>query len=98
MRRVSKHSKMTSAIVDYGMVMHKNKLMAYAIMHRLGTNLESYFELMDRRMYKKSVFDLGTSVLSMLEAAHKAGYVYNDLKLDNILIGYGQKLPKPDKK
>ena len=25
---------------------------------------------------------------------HRAGFVYNDLKLDNIMIGYNESLPK----
>lgn len=31
-------------------------------------------------------------MLSTLEATHNAGYIYNDLKLDNLMIGFGQKL------
>jgi len=29
----------------------------------------------------------------MLEKIHVSGFIYNDLKLENILLGYGQKLP-----
>jgi len=29
-----------------------------------------------------------------LKIIHDAGYVYNDVKLDNIMTGYNQKLPK----
>ena len=30
----------------------------------------------------------------MLEGVHNAGYAYNDLKLDNIMVGFNSKLPK----
>lgn len=30
----------------------------------------------------------------MIEKIHQAGYTYNDLKLDNLLIGFKDKLPK----
>ncbi len=30
----------------------------------------------------------------MLESVHAAGYIYNDLKLDNIMVGFKNKLPK----
>ena len=28
----------------------------------------------------------------MIEYVHDAGYIYNDLKLDNILVGYNDKV------
>ena len=39
-----------------------------------------------------SIFHLGLKMLNILELIHKSGLVYNDLKPDNILIGYGQSL------
>ena len=44
-------------------------------------------------MSKKSVYDFGLRVLELLETIHAAGYTYNDLKLENILVGNGDKLP-----
>lgn len=32
-------------------------------------------------------------MLSIFEQIHSQGYIYNDLKLDNLLIGYKDKLP-----
>jgi serine/threonine protein kinase len=31
--------------------------------------------------------------LKILEKVHQSGYIYGDLKLDNILVGEGQTLP-----
>ena len=64
------------------------------IMQRYGKNLENYFACINCRMSKISVASLGLSVLNCLEKVHKAGFVYNDLKLDNIMAGFGQKLPE----
>jgi serine/threonine protein kinase len=63
------------------------------IMPRYGNNLENYFASQSCRLSKISVASLGLSVLNCLEKVHKAGFVYNDLKLDNIMVGFGQKLP-----
>lgn len=37
---------------------------------------------------------MGLRLLDILEVIHKSGIVYNDLKLDNILLGQGQFLPR----
>lgn len=64
------------------------------IMPRYGNNIEIYFTHLNCRLSQISVASLGLSVLKCLEKVHKAGYVYNDLKLDNIMVGFGQKLPQ----
>ena len=64
------------------------------IIPRYGNNLENYFASINCRLSKISVASLGLSVLSCFEKVHKAGFVYNDLKLDNIMVGFGQKLPE----
>jgi casein kinase 1 len=43
-------------------------------------------------MSRASVLDVGIAILMCLEATHKAGYVFNDLKLDNLMVGLNQKL------
>lgn len=37
--------------------------------------------------------DLGIAIINVLEQIHNAGYIYNDLKLDNILVDLNQSLP-----
>lgn len=32
---------------------------------------------------------LGIQLINILESIHQAGYVYNDLKLDNLMLDYG---------
>ena len=43
----------------------------------------------------ESIFHLGIKLIDILQLIHHSGYVFNDLKPDNILIGFGQVLPHP---
>ena len=69
-------------------------LLVYFVMPRYGQNLQKILVERNLEMSKASVFDLGLSLLDRLEIIHNSGFVYNDLKPDNILIGYRQQLPK----
>ena len=35
------------------------------------------------------------AMLHNLEVTHNAGYIYNDLKLDNLLVGFREPVKKP---
>lgn len=65
------------------------KLMSYLVMPRYGINLESLFQCRNNQFSKESTYFLGIQLLNMLQQVHEAGYVYNDLKLDNLLLNYG---------
>ena len=62
-------------------------------MPRLGVNLEQYFEAMCNIIPEVSVYSLGIKIISLLECVHETGFVFNDLKLDNLMIGYLDQLP-----
>ena len=49
---------------------------------------------MNYQLSPKSVYQLGIQLLDIYQEIHSAGYTYNDLKLDNILVGdrHGQNL------
>jgi len=40
------------------------------------------------------VYHLGAKLVELLQVIHKAGYIYNDLKPDNILLGYNEQPPQ----
>ena len=61
-------------------------------MPRLGQDLETYFVSCGKKMSKSSAYQLGIHIVTMLEQIHSAGYVYNDLKLDNILLDFQKNL------
>lgn len=59
-------------------------------MTRFGHNVENYFEKHNRSLSKQSVLAIGLATIEALENVHSAGYVYNDLKLDNLMIGFNE--------
>ena len=44
---------------------------------------------MKKDLSTKSILHLSMEILKMLEKVHSTGYIYGDLKLDNVLIGEG---------
>lgn len=60
--------------------------MSYFIMDKYGDNLLNYYQKL-HGFSKKTIFQLGIRLIDALERIHEAGYVFNDLKLDNVLIG-----------
>lgn len=81
---VSMDSKATSS----------EEINVFCIMPRYGKNLDTYFEQRKYEVSKESIFNLGMQLLGIMEQIHKSGYIYNDLKPDNILLQYGKRLPK----
>lgn len=61
-------------------------------MPRYGKNLERILEKQNYRLSNASIFHVGLEILNIMELVHQSGFVYNDLKPDNILIGYGEKI------
>lgn len=66
-----------------------SKIFAYVVMPRLGKTLDKLFCKRKYRYTKEQICSLGIQLLNILEQAHSAGCVYNDLKLDNLLFDYG---------
>jgi serine/threonine protein kinase len=73
------------------MIIHMNTLKAYVIMPRYGYSLKDINET--HQLSEASIKHLGASLLDMLETIHAAGYVYNDLRPDNILVSLDHKMP-----
>ena len=90
MKRVSKYSNgryCCPQVISYGMAIHKCDLMAWVLMPRYGHNLEYITHKMSYKLSKTTILDIGTAMLMNLETVHKAGYVFNDLKLENLMVG-----------
>ena len=56
-----------------------------------GKNFQDYFEFSSYKLHPISIYSLGTHLIDILEKVHRAGFVYNDLKLDNIMLALNYK-------
>ena len=52
-------------------------------MTRFGDTLETYMEDLSHLQINQ----IGIQIITMLEKVHKTGFVYNDLKEDNVCVG-----------
>lgn len=57
------------------------------ILEKLGKTLESYLLERNRAFSLKTVCQIGIKLIDILMVIHDLGYLYNDLKLDNVVIG-----------
>jgi serine/threonine protein kinase len=64
------------------------------VMPRYGKNLDNFFEKQNCKVSNKTILEIALGTLDMLESVHAAGYTYNDLKLDNIMVGFKSQIPK----
>ena len=76
-------------VVSYGLAVFKGKMMAWAVMPRYLMDLETYFSLMTNVISLKSICEIGVGLLSLLEGVHRAGYVFNNLKPESIMLCKG---------
>lgn len=79
--------KMSENTIHHGKVPQDGNLMAWFIMPRYRVNLVNYFEKMDHKISQTSIHQIGKDILTNLEVVHEAGYVFNDLKLQNLMVG-----------
>ena len=61
--------------------------LTFYIMPRYGLNLQQILDKCEAKLPEASIYQIGLSLLNTLELIHNSGFVYNDLKPDNILIG-----------
>ena len=58
------------------------------ILERFGLTLE-FYEMINRKSFSyKTVNQIGIKLITLIEQIHSVGYLYNDLKPDNICIGH----------
>ena len=59
-------------------------------MERFGQTLEHYLFEKDTPFSIKTTIQVGMELLDRIRLVHEAGYLYCDLKMDNIVVGDSQ--------
>lgn len=59
----------------------------YFITNRFKMSLQDIMNKRRKIFTKKTVYQIGIEITTLLEKLHNLGYVYNDLKPDNICVG-----------
>ena len=83
-----------SQVISFGLFTQNGVINSFMVMPRYGINLENYFHHVGKEFSQNTVIAIGKSLVSSLESIHNAGYIFNDLKPDNILFDYPAKIPK----
>ena len=58
----------------------------FIVMPEYGTTLDDMFNARKGDFSSQSIYSLGIQLLNILEQIHAAGFVFNDLKLDNLMF------------
>lgn len=70
-----------------------NNLKYFYITKEYGLSLAHFFRNNNKfRMNLITAYNMVARLIDFFEIVHHAGYVYNDLALENIVIGYGQNI------
>ena len=74
------------------------KKFSFVVMPKYSLDIEQYFNATKDKFSKANSYFVGFAVLQLLEQVHRAGYVFNDLKPDNLITTMDQsvKLEKSD--
>ena len=59
----------------------------FLIMERFGKDLQKIFQTGKKKFPPKAAYTIAIKVLDTLEYIHAQGYVHNDIKAQNLLLG-----------
>lgn len=65
-----------------------DQVWSYIIQEQLGDTLESHLFARDEAFTPGCCYKIGLQLLEQIKLIHESGFTFNDIKLDNILVGY----------
>ena len=66
---------------------YENQIWSYIVQQKFGKTLEYYLQKRQNAFSEKTTVQVGLQLLEKLQAVHEEGYIFNDLKPNNILVG-----------
>jgi len=90
--------KKQKGLTSFGMPVHcgsgshlfKGDKYRFLIMERFGKDLQKIFQSGKKKFPPKAAYTIAIKVLDTLEYIHEQGYVHNDIKAQNLLLGHGR--------
>ena len=73
-------------IIDIGTMYYKGEKQYFAT-ELLGKNLSQIYQLSLGQMSIAQIINLGVQLTHSIESLHRIGYIHNDIKPDNIMVG-----------
>merc|ERR1712029_692052 len=73
-----------------GSHVHNKEKYRFLIMDRYGKDLQKIFQTGKKCFSNRVTYNLALKVIDVLEYIHSKGYVHNDIKAQNLLLGYGR--------
>lgn len=73
-----------------GSHIYKDDKYRFLVMDRFGKDLQKIFQTGKKLFSPRVTFNLAIKVIDVLEYIHSKGYVHNDIKAQNLLLGYGR--------
>ena len=65
-----------------------DQVWSYIVQEQLGSTLEHHLFQRDEAFTPVCCYKIGLQLLEQIKVIHDTGYTFNDLKLDNIMVGY----------
>lgn len=75
------------------MAAFESQIWSYIIQEQLGDTLENVLFDREEAFSEPCTYKIGLQLLDQIQLIHESGYTYNDIKLDNVLIGYPGSVP-----
>ena len=67
---------------------------SFIVMQKLGLSLEHYMFQKTNCFTMTTICQLGIQLIQCIQKLHQIGFIHNDIKLNNILVGDGESTPK----
>jgi serine/threonine protein kinase len=73
--------------------LENNQSFSFIVMEKLGKSLQDLFSEGGKTFSIKTICQIGVKLLNSLKLLHEVGFIHNDIKLENVMVGDGYFTP-----